>query len=401
MRKFAFVLPRFGESNIGGAENLSGLLARKLSERGDHIEVFTTCANDNRSWENVYEPGTSLAFGVIVHRYLVDQRNLDRWVPLQIRLHEGQKLSLEEQLHWMADSVNSAGLYKAIEARNTEFDAWFFAPYLFGTTFHGSLINPAKSVLIPCLHDESYAYADIIASMFRQVAGCLFNASAEKKLAEKLYGPLKGGIVGMGFYPNLGNKPHPYFQDSSPYLLYLGRKETGKNVHLLVKLFIKAKQEGKLAGLKLVIAGGGSFEDLHVPEAKALPDIIDLLHLSEEEKLSVLAHAIALCQPSTNESFSIVLMEAWLAGTPGLVNAYCDVTKEHVEESGGGLYFGDYDDFVGSCELLMDNGELRTRLAKAGKDYVLDFYSWEKALSRFDRAIEEIFPDNCIIPHAQ
>src|SRR5690349_17735425 len=112
MKRYAFVLPRFGESNIGGAENLSGLLARKLSERGDKVEIFTTCAVDNRTWKNELPPGPTTEFGLPVHRFLVDDRNLDRWVPLQIRLHSGQKLTLDEQLDWMADSVNSSLLYK-------------------------------------------------------------------------------------------------------------------------------------------------------------------------------------------------------------------------------------------------------------------------------------------------
>lgn len=394
LKRYAFVLPRFGEANIGGAENLSALLARKLSDRGDHVEIFTTCALDNRTWKNELQPGESSEFGLVVHRFLVDERNLDRWVPLQIRLHSGQKLDLQEQLDWMADSVNSSTLYKTIADRSDNFDAWFFAPYLFGTTFHGSLIAPHKSVLIPCLHDESYAYTDIVASMFRQVAGCLFNADAERRLAEGIYGAMRGGVVGMGFEPVTESAPKPYFKDHFQYLLYLGRKETGKNVHSLVKMFLKAKEEGKLADLKLVIAGGGSFDDLHLPKAREHSDIIDLLHLSEEDKKAVLHHSLALCQPSTNESFSIVLMESWLLETPGLVNAYCDVTKEHVERSGGGLYFGNFDDFVGCCELLQSNTELRAIMGKAGKEYVLDFYSWKKTLLRFDSAMHEIFDYN-------
>lgn len=391
VKRYAFVLPRFGESNIGGAENLSGLLARKLYERGDHVEIFTTCATDNRTWENRLPPGPCTEFGLQVHRFLVDERNLERWIPLQIRLHEGQRLNLDEQLNWMADSVNSSDLYSSIAERAEEFDAWFFAPYLFGTTFHGSLIAPRRSVLIPCLHDESYAYTDVVASMFRQVAGCLFNASAEQRLAERIYGPLRGGVVGMGFDPVVIQKPQPYFNESFPYLLYLGRKETGKNVHLLVRFFLKAREEGRLAGIKLVIAGGGSFDDLHIPNAKQHPDVIDLVHLTEDEKFSVLHYAIALCQPSTNESFSIVLMEAWLAGTPGLVNAFCDVTKDHVEVSGGGCYFADFEDFVGCCEMLENNPELRSQMAASGRAYVLDFYGWEKTLNRFDAAMQMIF----------
>ena len=39
-------------------------------------------------------------------------------------------------------------------------------------------------------------------------------------------------------------------------------------------------------------------------------------------------------------SLSIVLMEAWTARTPVLVNGHCLANREHCERSGGGLWFG-------------------------------------------------------------
>lgn len=394
MKRYAFVLPRYIEGHIGGAETLCAQLAERLALRGDHVEIFTTCAVDNRSWKNELPAGSSIEKGMRISRFEVDERNLDLWIPLVLRLQAGEKLTLEEQLAWMSESVNSSPLYQHIEQRSYEFDALFFAPYLFGTTFFGSLIDPARSVLVPCLHDESYAYQDVIASMFRQARGCLFNCPSEQRLAERICGPLRGGEVGMGFEPYTpltGADANSYFRDTFPYLLYLGRKETGKSVDALVKLFMKAKDGGKLATLKLVIAGGGSFDDLHVPQAKAREDIIDLERVSEIDKQRLLQGAIALCQPSINESFCIVMMEGWLAGTPALVSAYCDVTKEHVDESGGGLYFGNLDDFVGCCEFFLSDKDSRATMVASGRRYVEQRYSWEEALKRFDRVLYDIF----------
>jgi glycosyltransferase involved in cell wall biosynthesis len=390
MSRYCFVLPRVGEGNIGGAEFLSAKLAQKLSERGDTVEILSTCAQDNRSWENFYGAGEAREFGLKVRRFLVDTRNLEVWIPLQIRLHNGEKLTLDEQLLWMQESVNSSSMYECILQEENNFDAFFFAPYLFGTTFHGSLIHPHKSVLIPCLHDESYAYTEVVAHMFRKTAGCLFNAKAEFRLAQSLYGELKGGVVGMGFDLAEFSQREPYFKESFPYILYLGRKETGKNVDLLVRLFLKAKDAGKLSDLKLVIAGGGSFSDLHINRSHA--DLIDLSHISEEEKVSLLQYASLLCQPSVNESFSIVLMEAWMQKKSVLVNSYCDVTKEHADLSQAGLYFGDYSDFVGCCEYLINNPETSRQLGANGFEYVSKNYNWNSILSAFDRSMADIFP---------
>ena len=97
-----------------------------------------------------------------VRRFNVDARDLDTWVPLQIRVAEGMRLSIDEQISWWRSGVNSSELYSFLRDKQENFRATFFGPYLFGTTFFGSLIHPSRSVLIPCLHDESYAYLETV-----------------------------------------------------------------------------------------------------------------------------------------------------------------------------------------------------------------------------------------------
>ncbi|MBX7144087.1 MAG: glycosyltransferase family 4 protein [Oligoflexia bacterium] len=394
LAKYAFVVPRFGEGIAGGIETLVGVLAQRLQARGDSVEVLTTCARDNRTWANELAAGVSKEFGVLTRRFPVNERNLDVWVRHQIHLNDGIPLSVDDQIEWMQESVSSDALYSEILSRYDEFDAFFFAPYLFGTTFWGSLLVPDKAILIPCLHDEANAYVDVIASMFRQVRGALFNASPERDLAQRLYGPIAGGEVGMGFEPYADEYVsglRPYFDSDFPYVLYVGRKETGKNAHLLLDYFCAAKDRfPELSDLRLVIAGAGSFDDLERPTARKRQDIVDVGHVTEDEKRRLIRHARALCQPSTNESFSIVLMEAWMLGTPVLVNAACEVTKHHVIESGGGLYFGSAADFAAVLGELSVSAELRNDLSAAGLDYVRTKYAWSEVLLRFDRVMQNL-----------
>jgi len=243
-KKYCFVVPRFFEGIAGGAETLLGVLAQRLAGRGHEVELLATCARDNRSWRNEFPPGESTLNGMRVRRFLVDERNLERWVPIQCAIHDGKNICYDDQLTWLQESVNSRGLYQYIQHYGERFDAIFFGPYLFGTTFWGSQIYPRKSILVPCLHDEAYAYLDVIAAMFRSVRGCLFNAEPEMHLARSLYGELPGGVVGMGFdMPSNAEAAQlePYFRELFPYILYLGRKEMGKNVHVLIDYFCKAK----------------------------------------------------------------------------------------------------------------------------------------------------------------
>lgn len=393
-RKFAFVIPRYFDGIAGGAETLMGSVAARLKARGDSVEIWSTCAKDNRSWSNEFSPGESEVNGIPVHRFLVDPRNLDAWLPIQLALHEGRKISVDDQLTWMAESVNSKALYTHIARHAEDVDALFFGPYLFGTTFWGSLIVPEKSILFPCLHDESYAYQDVIASMFRQVRGCMFNAEPEKELATSLYGEIPGGVVGMGFdVPTVERVVglEPYFHDGAPYILYLGRKETGKNAHMLIDCFVAAKNEGLIPQeMRLAILGGGSFDDLHRPEVLRRRDVVDLPHMSELDKQRLLRHALYLCQPSTNESFSIVIMEAWMVGTPVVVHAGCSVTRDHVERSRGGLYFSSASDLAGVTRYFLQDSQARRTHAEAGAQYVAREYSWDAVLGRFDAVLSRL-----------
>lgn len=391
MRSLAFVVPRFGEGIAGGAETLVGALASRLAGRGDRIEVWTTCARDNRTWENFFPEGEAVEYGLPVRRFPVDSRNLDVWIPHQVNIHEGLRLTVEQQLEWMSEGVNSSALYSHIDISHRDFDGVIFAPYLFGTTFFGALIHPENSLLIPCLHDENYAYTEIMQSLFRQVRGCFFNSVPEQDLARALFGHVRGGEVGMGFVPDEADSEDRYFEDDFPYVLYVGRKETGKNVQLLIDYFVGFKSCMPDQPLRLVVAGGGDFSDLHRPGALERGDIIDIQHVSESEKKSLVRGSLALCQPSRNESFSIVLMEAWLQQVPVLVHSGCAVTKHHAVESGGGLYFSSQEDFSAVCLELMRNPDLRRELGSAGRRYVEDRYSWEAVLKRFDSVLEELF----------
>jgi glycosyltransferase involved in cell wall biosynthesis len=397
-RRYCFVVPRYFDGIAGGAETLMGEIARHLAKRGDSVELLATCAKDNRTWANELPAGESFVDGIRVTRFPVNERDLEAWVPIQVAIHEGQSVNVDQQLLWMRESVNSDSMYRHIKENRDSFDLFFFGPYLFGSTFWGSMINPEKSVLVPCLHDEPCAYLDVIAAMFRGVIGCLFNSAPEMQLARSLYGEIAGGVVGMGFSrPALPSDAiserarNERIPRDKPYILYLGRKEMGKNVHVLIDYFIEAKRDGLIPEeLQLAVLGGGSFSDLHRTEVLERGDIIDLPHVGEDEKRKLIAESFFLCQPSTNESFSIVLMEAWMVGTPVVVHGECAVTRYHVIESGGGLYFSSPGDLAGVIRYLWENPEARALFAARGAAYVDREYSWQAVLSRFDATVDRV-----------
>lgn len=382
------MVPRYGEEIVGGAETLVRAFATHLPAKRFDTEILTTCARNHHSWENELPPGVTETEGGLLRRFPVASRDVGSFLSVQERLSAGLRLDLEEELLWARESVNSPELYRYLADEANGYDAIFFAPYLFGTTLLGSQVAPERSVLIPCLHDEPFAYTRVVAQVFRSVRGAFFNAAPERALAARLYGVgAEAPVVGLGFDPPPPLDAGPSFREryglDGEYVLYFGRKEGGKNLPFLLEAFARCRDAGR--GLSLVIAGDGVLDPSTTPHG-----VVDLPRLSEQDKRLACAGALAVCQPSTNESFSIVVMEAWLEGTPVLVHAACPVTREHVRASGGGLYFADAGELAAEVEYLRDHPDEARALGRAGEAYVRSEYSWERVLERFETGLARV-----------
>ena len=135
-----------------------------------------------------------------------------------------------------------------------------------------------------------------------------------------------------------------------PFMLYAGRKDSGKNVDMLLRYFEQYTKRNDTE-LQLVLIGGGT---VRVPQ-NIKDRVHDLGFVETQDKYDAYAAAEFLCQPSKNESFSLVIMESWLCGRPVLVHGDCAVTKNFVQESNGGLYFNNYFEFEGCMDYFLSN----------------------------------------------
>ncbi|MFA4848360.1 MAG: glycosyltransferase family 4 protein [Methanoregula sp.] len=389
--KIAFVIPWYGENIPGGAETECRATAENLQIAGMEIEILTTCVKEFLSdWNtDYYKEGLYEVNHIPVRRFSVRKRDTALFDSINYKLMQNQKISLQEEEIFIRDMINSDNLYSYIREHGSDYDFFLFIPYMFGTTYYGSQIHPEKSIIIPCLHDESYAYLSIYKKVFRQVAALIFHSDPEKDLANRLYQPSHRQIVlGEGidtaftFNPERFRKKYKIF---SPFILYAGRKESGKNVPLLLDFFMRFKQD-TLSDLKLVIIGSGN---IRIP-AECKSDIIDLGFVSRQDKYDAYAAATILCQPSVNESFSIVIMESWLCETPVLVHGNCAVTRDFCVKCNGGLYFTYYYEFKESVQFLLDHFSIRKKMGQSGKQFVLNNFSWEKIVDNYKKELLNI-----------
>lgn len=393
MKKIGFVTPWYGDNIKGGAEADLRNLVANMKKRNIEVEILTTCVADSVSdWsKNAYKQGTTIEHGIPVRRFPVDQRDVFSFVYANSKLIQGQYvLSDEDEKRFVENSINSRALYQYIHAHADEYEAFAYIPYLFGTTYFGVMQCPEKSFLIPCFHDEPYAYLRVFKRMYSKVAGMAFHAAAEKNLAKRLYDTqnmiLK--VVGSGMDTDITYDAERFrkkYQIAEPFILYAGRKDAGKNVDTLIKYFAKYKENTK-TDLKLLLIGGGTVD---IPQSMKA-QILDLGFVDKQDKYDAYAAAEFLCQPSKNESFSLVLMESWLCERPVLVCEDCQVTTDFVKEANGGLYFKNYDDFSRTVEYLINQKEIAEQMGQNGKQYVLEHFSWDKVIKSYCDLIKEI-----------
>lgn len=384
--KPAFVVPRYGEEVVGGAEDLARRTAEELARRGVPVTALATCALDHYTWRDHYPAGETVLNGVGVVRFPAKTRLGDPALHRVVAaISEGVSVGEADQFAWLEGVITSDAMFDHIRENAGRYSHLVFLPYLFGTTYFGSRICPEKSYIIPCLHDEPFAHQPLIQEMLAGARGLMFNSPGERRLAARLLGMEDPGpVVGMGFRP-LDGVAAAFF-DRYPvrgdFVLYAGRREAGKNTPLLVDYFRRFAVENP-GSASLVLMGAGAveipFDSSHV--------VFDLGRVTEREKWDGYAAAFAFCQPSVNESLSIVLLESWLAGRPALVNKGCDVTSEHARLSGGGLAFSDYPEFAECLWVLLEDRGLAEGMGEAGRRYVEEEYNWDSVIERLFMAL--------------
>jgi glycosyltransferase involved in cell wall biosynthesis len=317
-----------------------------------------------------------------VLRFPVDRRDVRRHGDLERDIHQGRVLSEAEELEWLRNGVSSQAMEEFLGREGQDFDLVLGMPYLYGITYFAYTKTPDTFVLVPCLHDEPYARLQFVGEMLSGSRGLLFNTPPEVELARNLAPQLTDwAVVGVGFDPPKAldvRGVRRKYGLKHPYLAYVGRREPGKNTHLLTDYFLRYKARRE-TDLQLVLVGSGD----DPPES---PDILTRT-IDWEDRDALCRGALAFCQPSVNESLSIVLLQAWLAGAPAIVHKRCSVTRDHCERSNGGLWFATYAEFEGVLDVLLSNGGLRRSLGTNGRGYVEREFTWPVVLKRFHDAV--------------
>jgi len=385
--RVAFVPPRYGAQVLGGAESLCREIAMGLVGRGWEVEVLTTCAVDHYGWGNDLPEGDSQEGGVTVRRFKAVHDGTRAGLRAQRSIESGVVPPLDDQLNWMSLVFRVPGLFHELLRYAERYDAIVFMPYMFWTSTVCLPLVADRAVIVPCLHDETYARLDVVRPVLAEPAVAWFLSEPEHQLAHRL-GPVaaRHQVIGGGM-----NIPERYdaagFRQrhgiERPFLLYAGRRERDKGWPGLLATFARTLALGD-HGVDLVTIGVG---DADIPKELS-GRVVDLGFLPVDERDNAFAAALAYAQPSRMESFSRSVMESWLAGTPVLAIAQSEVVAWHCERSGGGITFSDEFDLASALRWLATSPDAAAAMAERGRRYVLDNYQWSVVLDRIEADLE-------------
>jgi glycosyltransferase involved in cell wall biosynthesis len=384
-KKIGIITPWFGQF-AGGAERLARGMARELNKRGISACVFTTCSLSpyDSWWQDHYEPGLYEVEGIPTRRFATNKTR-EPYDSAISKLSRGKNLSASEEEAFFNYGLNSDDLVHALaEYVNDEYEL-LALPYFYGLTHSAINQYPNRISLIPCFHDEQQFYWSATERLLTNSKYVFFNAHEEKLLTIKQYGRRIGRsivesvVTGVGV--ELPSTNGHITENTEPlperYFVYAGRKERGKNVHLLAEWFLEYTAEHS-GNTKLLFIGGG--DNSLVPSSDRC---VDLGFVSEERKLQVLRDSLGIINLSDNESFSIVIMEGWLSGVPCVVSANCAVTQSHVSRCNGGLSVSGKHEFCEALKYLEAHETMRHQMGANGRQYLTREFSFDTVLSRY------------------
>ncbi len=372
------VVPRYGESVVGGAESAMRRLAHALSAREWTVQVWTTTAVDEATWSNAFPVGVERDGPVEVRRFpVVLRRHPWLFARLSTAAYHLPRPLRGERVWSIAQGPYSPGLIRALSQAVPV--PTLFSPYLFHPTLFGLPAAPHPRILVPAAHDEPALRLAVVRRAMLAADALWFHSPEERDLVATIHPetgalPSACGVVGVDAPGDIDAQAFARRHEvAGPYLYFGGRIAGGKGLELLLAAAALLNRSHPSATLVLSGEAGDGDDTAGVHRVG---------RLDERERWEAIAGAVAIVVPSAMESLSLLALEAWAMGRPCLLNASSPVLAGHAARSGGGSTFRDASQLAALAGQLIDTPEQAAAMGAAGRAYVAATYRWDLAEER-------------------
>lgn len=245
-------------------------------------------------------------------------------------------------------------------------------------------------------------YLNIIAKHYLKRAVLHFTAEDEREKVMEFIGlDCRSFVIPNGInvseFNNLPSKKsficrYPDMSDKK-YVLFLGRIDPKKGLDILIDAFYKLSVDYN--NLYLVVAGpdnSGYGREIHgcIQRYGLDRKVIFTGMLTGYDKLSAFVDAEMFVLPSYSENFGMAVAEAMACGCPVVISDKVGIYREIEENNAGIIVQTSADSVYNGIKKLLDDNDLRRRIAENGKQMVMKYYDIDKVSGRMIEIYERI-----------
>ena len=245
------------------------------------------------------------------------------------------------------------------------------------------------TVLHPTVHDEPALHFSIFDQLFRAPDAFAFSTQEEVDLvARRFHLAPRGEVIGIGV--DLAACDLARCSASS------GRRSPARRISSTSAESTKEKARASCTTTSCATSAtipATSSSCSSVSGSRRSPEHADVLltgFVDYDVRDSALAGALALVQPSSFESFSMILTEAFAQGRPALVQARSEVLVGHAVRSGAAIPYSDGREFARALHDLVTDPTRAETLGARGRAYVAEHYAWDVVMDRYERLLQDV-----------
>jgi glycosyltransferase involved in cell wall biosynthesis len=370
--RIAFVVPRAWPST-GGVQTLARELGRELAQRHE-VTVLALSVGDEpptRTWDTIGSPAAFDAFRDGDVEIVPLRLPRARLAPVSLLAAPGARRYAYGRLREPAARYYERVVAPVIARAAAGADViHVFSPgFLARAAVRAAHDIGARSFVLASLHQGQWGDDPVSARAYRNADGVFAQLDVEAKLYRALGVDDDRITISGACAAPVDAAP---METSHPLILFLGVRRAYKGIDV----FLDAARivRGRRPDVTFAVAGPG--------DPIEQEGVLDLGTLDTADRGRWLAAADLVCLPSAAESFGLVVLEAWSAGTPVVVS---DIPSLRELVDGAGVIAARTGEAF--AEAIVD-ALSKPELAAAGRDRLRSRYTPAAVTARVEAAYE-------------
>jgi glycosyltransferase involved in cell wall biosynthesis len=392
---------------VGGAERLLQNVSERLVDRGHSVTVLTyDCATmrDFNSPRGAGLPRRETLNGVQIVRLSPVEGAASRLHQWWLRQKGGWRTTAWIVGQEMWPFMLPSGMGMVLPLARLRADVVTSVNWHFGVAFWTCLprsMRRAPRVAIPIMHiAQEWAQKPIYSRLLRDCDAAIVCTTAEGDFLRDR-GGTRIAVAGAGVEPQRFARPdgarvrQRHGIGDRPVVGFVGRQDTLKGVPTLISAMHAVWRQ--FPDAVLLMAGQRAHRD---PAVTAMLDalspadrrnVVLIDDFTDEDGPSIMDACDLLALPSVEESFGLVMIEAWMCGKP-VIGADIASTRCIIDDGVDGFVVKpfDVDDLAARILTLLADGTMRESFGRRGRAKVLSRYTWDRVTDTWEETFRQV-----------